>query len=572
VALPAVDDLLAASLAGLTARQREAVTAPDRLLCVQAAAGAGKTRVLTRRVTHRVLSGSAHEDRVLVCTFSRKAAGELRNRLWELGLGDELRAGTFHRTALQLLQQHRSDRGASPVAIVPDRRAAVAELVRSPGAAHQVETEIGWAKARLLRPDAYEEAARRHRRRPSLGVARVAETYGRYEAARRKKGVLDLDDLIWLCAEVLEEDRPFAAATRWRWRHVFVDEMQDVNPAQFRLLRQFLGDESDLFVVGDPHQSVYGWNGADPELLRQLPVLVPGTRVLDLDENHRCTPQIVGVAAAVLGLEGPGSPTSRRSDGPIPRVSAHELDTGEAAWVAREVYRARRPGGRWCQIALLARTNAQLLVLADALAAARIPFHKAGDSLGPASDLYLDGLERDSLDQRVAGERVSPSTDGEGGGFDSGDEYDADEYDTTDPGYRGRGAHPKATHRGPSSEDDDAVVLSTFHRAKGLQWPTVFVVGLADGLVPIASARSEAARLEERRLLYVALTRAEDKLVCSWARFADERARAGDRSRVPTPWLEEFARARAELERAAAPAPPEAAAAHLARLRARLGE
>ena len=158
----------------------------------------------------------------------------------------------------------------------------------------QLETEIGWAKARLVTPADYEAAARRAQRRPAMGAARVAELYTRYEADRRRRGVLDLDDLLWRCADALEEDGRFAAAVRWRFRHLFVDEMQDVNPAQFRLLTCLLGDEPDLCVVGDPNQSVYGWNGADPTLLDRLPSLLPGTRVLRLDENHRCSPQVVG--------------------------------------------------------------------------------------------------------------------------------------------------------------------------------------------------------------------------------------------------------------------------------------
>jgi len=566
--------------AGLTPAQHEAVTASDPLLCVLAGAGAGKTRVLTLRVARRVQDGSAFEDHVLVCTFSRKAADELRRRLWRLGVGGQVRAGTFHRTALGLLRQHRADRGAPPPTVLADRRALLAELLGPSGAraagssrtrggrarsgggerfrsgVPQLEAEIGWAKARLVAPGDYEEAARAAGRRTSMPAARVADLYARYEEAKRRQRALDLDDLLWAGADLLEEDRAFGDSVRWRYRHLFVDEMQDVNPAQFRLLRALLAEAPDLFVVGDPNQSVYGWNGADPTLLERLPDILAGTRVLRLDENHRSSPQVVKVASAALGLPGPGSPTSSRTDGPVPRIVGHATDADEAAWVAREVWLAHTPGRRWSQLAVLARTNAQLGPVADALAAARIPWQAAGGDLGPASDVRRD-----------------PAT----GSLVPADELDADDHVDDGPADdEAVEAAPGTEHERPAPavgrDPGDAVVLTTFHRAKGLQWPVVFVVGLSEGLVPIGSARTEAAMDEERRLLYVALTRAEDALSAGWARHRDaEAAAAGGAGRRPSRWLEAMEGARAALDAEAAPTGPESVAAHLAGLRARLG-
>ena len=412
----APDDVAPVVPAGLTPAQREAVTALDRVLCVLAGAGTGKTRVLTLRVARRVHDGTADADHVLVCTFSRKAADELRRRLWSLHVGDEVQAGTFHRTALRLLGQHRADRGLPPPVLLVDRRTTLATVVglatsaptaqaearrgaaRRPriprlpaphsAAVGQLEAEIGWAKARLVAPAGYEEAARAAHRRPSMGAARVAELYGRYEEAKRRQGVLDLDDLLWACADALEGDDRFAAAVRWRFRHLFVDEMQDVNPSQFRLLRALVGEDPDLFVVGDPHQSVYGWNGADPGLLDRLPATCsPRTRVVRLDENHRCSPQVVAVASAALGLEGEAAPTSTRPDGAVPRVvhAAHRGRRGRLGGPAGVA--GPPPGPAMVQIAVLARTNAQLAPVAEALRAERIPARLAGGDLGPASDL-----------------------------------------------------------------------------------------------------------------------------------------------------------------------------------------
>ncbi len=224
----------------LTPFQREAIEAEDPLLCVLAGAGAGKTRVLTLRVARRVRDGSIQADRVLVTTFSRKAAEELRTRLWSLGVSG-VKAGTFHRTALSLLREHRAQRGRPEPQLMPDRRRLVAEVTSGdPRRVRALDGEIGWAKARLVAPERYEAEARRAKRRSGINSEQVAEVFARYEAERTRLRLLDFDDLIVACADSLAGDASFADAIRWRTRHLFVDEMQDVNPAQFRLLTALL--------------------------------------------------------------------------------------------------------------------------------------------------------------------------------------------------------------------------------------------------------------------------------------------------------------------------------------------
>ena len=222
-----------------------------------------------------------------------------------------------------------------------------------------------------------------------------------------------------------------------------------------------------------------------------MPDILRGTEVIRLDENHRCTPQVVAVATAVLregGSFGSASevvpPRTTRVDGPVPKVVSHATDEDEAAWVADRAKMSRTPGRRWSSIAVLTRTNAQLATVQAAMDAARVPNLVAGADLGPASDLRGDGDGR--------------------GGVDDDEDEDSGEA---------RGC--------------DRVVLTTFHRAKGLQWPTVIVLGLSDGLMPIASAQTPAAVDEERRLLYVALTRSEEELWCSWFEDAGSRGAAG---------------------------------------------
>ena len=514
----------------LTVTQREAIESDQPLLCVVAGAGAGKTRVLTLRVARRVRDGSMEPDRTLVTTFSRKAADELRTRLYSLGVTG-VKAGTFHRTALGLLREHRELRGRPLPQLLPDRRRLLGEVTGGDARrTRALDGEIGWAKARLVAPDGYEAEARRHKRRSGLSAGQVADVFARYEEERRKRRLLDFDDLIVSCADALAGDSEFADSIRWRTRHLFVDEMQDVNPAQFRLLTAMLADEPDLFVVGDPNQSVYGFNGADPTLLDRLPEILRGTTVIRLDENHRCTPQVVAVATAVLregGSSGGGGgevalPRTTRVDGPVPKVVSHDNEFDEAAWVAERAKMSRTPGRRWSSIAVLTRTNAQLTAVQAALDKARVPNGIAGADLGPASDLRADDDGRRQWDR----EQVDPA-------------------------------------------DLDRVVLTTFHRAKGLQWPTVLVLGLGAGMMPLASAQTPAAVDEERRLLYVALTRSEDELWCSW--YADDGSGGGGR-RGPSPWLAAIERTIAELERDAAPTEAAEVARHVAELRRRLAE
>jgi DNA helicase-2/ATP-dependent DNA helicase PcrA len=543
----------------LTMAQREAIESDEPLLCVVAGAGAGKTRVLTLRVARRVREGSIEADRTLVTTFSRKAAEELRTRLWSLGVAG-VKAGTFHRTALGLLREHRELRGRPAPQLLPDRRRLLAEVTTGdPRRTRALDGEIGWAKARLVSPERYQGEARRHRRRSGISLDQVAEAYARYEAERTRRRLLDFDDLIVACADALSGDSDFADSIRWRTRHLFVDEMQDVNPAQFRLLTVMLADEPDLFVVGDPNQSVYGFNGADPTLLERLPEILRGTKVIHLDENHRCTPQVVAVATAVLREGGSSSgtdavipPRTTRIDGPVPKVVGHATDDDEAAWAASRAKLSRTPGRRWSSVAVLTRTNAQLVKVKDAMDAANVPSLVAGSDLGPASDLRSDPV-RGHADRG----------DADRGDADRGD-ADRDDADRDGAERDGNGLPPAAAA-------GDHVVLTTFHRAKGLQWPTVIVLGLGEGYMPIASAQTDAALEEERRLLYVALTRSEEELWCSWFERSGSEAETGTAPpRGPSPWLEPIERTIARLEKEAAPTAASEVSARVAELRKRL--
>jgi DNA helicase-2/ATP-dependent DNA helicase PcrA len=516
-------DRSSALLRGLTEGQREAVLSEAAPLSVLAGAGSGKTTVLTRRVARRLFDGSARAEHALVVTFTRKASRELRSRLGRLQVPGPVWAGTFHAAAFAQLRRHWADTGVRPPGVIDDPRRLVRRVL--PADSQTAETvgvvvaEIQWAQACLVGPAAYVGAARTKGRRTAVPFELVAESYGRYEEAKKKHGVIDLNDLLTRCADILERDTAVAAAWRWKIRHLFVDEFQDVNPAQWRLLGAWLQGRTDLLAVGDPNQAVYGWNGADPSLLARLPELLPGTTVLRLDANHRSSPQVIAAARAVLeDVDGPAD--GGRPDGPIPVVGGYDDDDAEAVAVSRWLRTMHRPGRPWAHLAVLARTNARLEPVADALRRAGIPY-RLGPAARTGSELRaaitaLRALPRDRWLRSALADLSEGGLPAAIGAL--ADEHALEEPNPTVGGFLAWLAATVGEAAAAEVDPEaDAVELSTFHRAKGLEWPAVALIGLEEGLVPISYAVSPAAKAEERRLLYVAVTRAEEQLWCSWA-------------------------------------------------------
>ncbi|MEW6473749.1 MAG: ATP-dependent DNA helicase UvrD2 [Actinomycetota bacterium] len=558
-------------LGDLNDRQREAVTTLASPLAILAGAGSGKTRVLTRRIAWLAAEGAIDPRHVLAVTFTRKAAGELSDRLGALGVRRVVTSGTFHGLALAQLRRRWRDRGEAVPALLERKSRVLAPLLGggpSVGAeAAEVAGEIEWAKARLVTPEGYEAAVTAAGRATPRPAGEIASLYDRYETEKSRRGVIDFDDLLWRLADALETDAEFAAVIRWRHRHLFIDEFQDVNPAQFRLIRLWLGDRRDLCVVGDDDQAVYGFTGADAGYLVHFGRHFPGAGIVRLEENYRSTPQVLAAAHAVL----PGGTRRKKplrptlADGPVPTVSAYASDRDEAAAVARALQDGHQPGAPWTGTAVLYRTNAQSAPLEAALRAAGIPYRVRGAARfldRPAVAAALDELRRAAaaapglpLRAHLAGlaEWAEEAGGGEQATRERREHVDAlvrlghDYLAATDfsgnspepPGQGGSAAGFVAYLVTVLAEEDptgaDAVELLTFHKAKGLEWPVVFVTGLERGLVPIAYAETPAALAEERRLLYVALTRAQRELHLSWA----QRRTLGGREmgRQPSPYL-----------------------------------
>jgi DNA helicase-2/ATP-dependent DNA helicase PcrA len=591
-------------LEGLDPDQLEAVTSDAAPLCILAGAGSGKTRVLTRRIAHRVATGSAQAGHVLALTFTRRAAGELGRRLADLGVRPRVAAGTFHGIAYASLRSRWADIGRQPPVLLEHKGRLLAGLLRG-GRAGEVSTadvagEIEWAKARMVPPDDYATAVTAAGRRPPLPAGVLADLYGRYEHEKRRRNLVDFDDLVLLCAEALEADTEFAASQRWRYRHLFVDEFQDVNPAQFRLLEGWRGGRTDLCVVGDPDQAIYSWNGADPTYLtafarhftsaRSVPEARAG--VVRLARSYRSSPQVVAVANAVLaGHRAAGAADLRatRADGAVPTVTAWATGGEEAAGVARALRRQHASGRPWSELAVLARTRAQLVAFEEALRAAAVPCRVRGAVAfldrpevraavadlrrRPSTALLAPAL----ADVRVDAASIEGTAAVTAGPASASAERRAslaelarlmEELLAADP-CASVGTFLAWLHATLRAEEPataaDAVELATFHGAKGLEWPVVFVTGLEQGLVPVGHASTPEARAEERRLLYVAATRAQAELHCSWA----ERRRFGTSSvaRAPSPWL---GLVEAAVESLATPGPDADWRRHLAASRARV--
>jgi DNA helicase-2/ATP-dependent DNA helicase PcrA len=563
-----------AILADLDERQRAAVTHESPLLAILAPAGSGKTRVLTRRIAWWVLAGRVQANRVLAVTFTRKAAGELRTRLSSSDGPGTVTAGTFHSLALAMLRRRATEQGREFPSVLDRKGRLLAPMLTSRGIrnarltldVNDLAGEIEWAKARTIAPGAYAEQAALEQRRLARPATEIAELYERYEIEKRRRGLVDFDDLLSWCAQAFERDADFAAAQRFRFRSFFVDEFQDVTPSQLRLLRAWLGDRRELTVVGDDAQAIYSFAGAQPDALVGFDRLFPGAATVRLATNYRSTPEIVAVTHAALA-SGAGStatrplPSTPRPVGILPTVRVYDDDEAEALAIASALRAAADDGRAWHSMAVLYRTNAQSALFESTCGRLGVPVRLRGTSRfleraevrAAFSTMELTQQQApghtlsDHRTDLVEAARVAP-TDEEREHLEAlarlASEYlDIGHATTSLAAFR---MWLETATRGDPVVSDDAVELATFHAAKGLEWPMVFVTGVEAGLVPIGYARTPQALAEEQRLLHVALSRAVSELHISWAR------RRADKGRRPCPWLADIEEVIVGLR----PAPP----------------
>lgn len=534
-----------ALLAGLDDDQRRAVTCPPTATVVHAGAGSGKTRVLTHRIAWRISQGSADPSRVLAITFTREAAAEMRRRLRALGVArhdrpgdaDQPTIGTFHAVALALLRRRAADTSTLVPTVVGNRVALLNQALKEDPLGRQaaaVLAEIDWAHARMISPDRYVHEVQRVGRIVPIDVSRVALAFAAYENVKQQRGLADLDDLIGIATRAVNERADFADATRFRFRHIFVDEAQDMNPLQFAFLESLRGGREDIFIVGDPLQSIYGWNGADPALFRGLPDVLTRATVLSLPSNYRCTPQVLEVAslAATHARRDEdmldSAVYSRRAAGvPVEFVEVDD-DIDESLVTCNVLEREMRTGYE-PSVAVLARTHALLQPVAETLVRVGVPVasRRASTVRSNAIDEVAECRTRHDLtvwaadvivesadeDERIVAEQVQAYLRSSTSGVTDG---------------RSAAAYLRASQ---STPEKYGVELLTFHAAKGREFSTVVIVGAERGFMPHASAKTDEQLREEARLAYVACTRAADRLIIVRPR------RRKSRSTSPSPFF-----------------------------------
>jgi DNA helicase-2/ATP-dependent DNA helicase PcrA len=542
----AADDLLTA----LDPEQRavaEALRGPVRVL---AGAGTGKTRAITHRIAYGVATGVYVPTEVLAVTFTTRAAGEMRGRLRTLGASG-VQARTFHSAALRQVRWfwpkvHRSEPPQLTESKIPLVAAATRRnrVTADQATLRDLAAEIEWAKVSNVRPDDYERLAPgRGREVSGLDAGTVAHVFGSYEELKRDQGRMDMEDILLCAAALLAEDERVAAEVRRQYKWFVVDEFQDVSPIQSALLDLWLGGRDEVCVVGDPAQTIYSFAGARASYLLDFPKSHPGTTSVELVRNYRSTPQVVATANALVKDTPTAGVQLRAQRDAGPAVVWHELtdEVAEAEAVAVEAQRLHAAGVPLREMAVLFRINAQSESFEEALAARNIPyvvrgaarFFDRGEVRQAIALLRADARAGEAARDRL-GERVRAVLAGMGWSTEApagrgqardrweslmalvsqADDYEAAEVAPTLDGFVAELDRRAHEQHAPVAE---GVTLATLHAAKGLEWDAVFCCGLQEGSVPITYATTPEAVEEERRLLYVGVTRARERLWLSWS-------------------------------------------------------
>ena len=528
--------------------QRAVATQVAGPLAVLAGAGTGKTRAITYRIAYGAAVAAFDPSNVLAVTFTQRAAFEMRHRLAQLGV-PKAQARTFHSAALRQLRHFWPTVVGGPLPdVIPHKASLVAASAARLGITidrtnvRDIAAEVEWAKVSMIDAAHYASRVARLRRDVPAGLdaGDMARLLDVYEDAKNERGVIDFEDiLIYLCG-MLQERADVASIVRKQYRSFVVDEFQDVNLLQARLLDLWLGGRHDVCVVGDVAQTIYSFTGASPDYLTGFGRKHPGARIVELTRDYRSTPQIVSVANDVLARssqrEGTVRLSSQRDGGAQVTYRTYDDDRAEAEGVAASIADLIAGGMAPHSIAVLMRTNGQSQAFEEALGARGIPVAVAGGKPFFARDDVRTAISRlraaaaAATDDGSVGEIVRDVLSGVGWAPEAPSGQAGSERWSNMNAIVGWADDSKAETLAvfvaeldervayQVEPDKAGVELATIHAAKGLEWDAVFLVGVAEGLLPISYAKTAAAREEERRLLYVAVTRARDLLTLSWAR------------------------------------------------------
>ena len=532
-------------LAALDDEQRAVALATRGPVCVIAGAGTGKTRAITHRIAYASAIGAMDPTKILAITFTARAAGEMRTRLRGLGV-PTVAARTIHAAALkQLLFFWPSVFGGRTPDLLTSKTGFLGEAINRAGlqgtininsrdTLRDIANEIEWAKVSQIGPTDYLTELDNRAAKPRVNAEQVAQVYTAYESIKRQELAMDFEDVLLLTTAMLEEEREVRERVQDQYRYLTVDEYQDISPLQQRLINAWLGNRQEICVVGDPAQTIYSFAGATSSFLTTFTSRFPDAEVIRLTSGYRSTPEITFAANSLLRSATMGQELNAQNDhGDKPAVLAYNDESSEIAGIVSDMTTLLKSGVPPQEIAVLARTNAQLNSLERAMNGAKLPYQVRSTErffdrpdvreflkgVRTASVIPTEGINwLDELRTLAQPFLTGQSIDGIAGLLHLARELDEDTNFTpkTLRSYL-REVEDRVQQNNPPTMP--VITLATLHAAKGLEWERVFLMGANVGLLPLeTNGFTLDARMieEERRLFYVGMTRAKRELRVSY--------------------------------------------------------
>jgi len=532
-------------LAALDEEQRAVALATRGPVCVIAGAGTGKTRAITHRIAYASAIGAMDPTKILAITFTARAAGEMRTRLRGLGV-PTVAARTIHAAALkQLLFFWPSVFGGRTPDLLTSKTGFLGEAINRAGlqgtininsrdTLRDIANEIEWAKVSQIGPTDYLTELDIRAAKPRVNAEQVAQVYTAYESIKRQELAMDFEDVLLLTTAMLEEEREVRERVQDQYRYLTVDEYQDISPLQQRLINAWLGNRQEICVVGDPAQTIYSFAGATSSFLTTFTSRFPDAEVIRLTSGYRSTPEITFAANSLLRSATMGQELNAQNDhGDKPAVLAYNDESSEIAGIVSDMTTLLKAGVPPQEIAVLARTNAQLNSLERAMNGAKLPYQVRSTErffdrpdvkeflkgVRTASVIPTEGINwLDELRTLAQPFLTGQSIDGIAGLLHLARELDEDTNFTpkTLRSYL-REVEDRVQQNNPPTMP--VITLATLHAAKGLEWERVFLMGANVGLLPLeTNGFTLDARMieEERRLFYVGMTRAKRELRVSY--------------------------------------------------------